>query len=125
MRAIILLLLLAFVAGCAGPDTEETRMKFVRTLNARLNMPEETLVRSMGRGPDSNYQLNPTTRLLQWKTQMLYTTPGSSPDYIAVGTTIVPVGGRPPQQYVAYCTIEWTVIDGVAHGFKYFGDGCP
>lgn len=126
MRAIISLLLLALVAGCGNDAREQaTRQKFIETLSARVNMPEEKLVRSMGRAPDSAYQLNASTRLLRWKEEIAYTVPGRSSEFVAVGLAIVEVGGQPPQRRVAHCSIEWTVIDGLAYNFQYFGDGCP
>lgn len=127
MRAIISLLLLATVAACSNNDAQEqaTRQRFIATMNSRVNLSDEQLVRSMGRAPDSAFQLNATTRLLRWKMEVPYTTRGRSPEYIAVGTSIVAVGGERPQQRMAYCNIEWRSKDGIADSYQYFGDGCP
>ncbi len=100
-------------------------MRFTRTLNSRIDLPEEQLVRSMGRGPDSNYQLNANTRLLRWRMEVPYRIPGRSPEYVAIGTAIVPVGGQPATRAMAYCNVEWRIVGGVANSFQTYGDGCP
>ena len=127
MRAIILIMMACAVAACANDAAEQeaTRQRFTNTLNSRLNLSETQLVRTMGRIPDSNYQPTPTTRMLLWKLEVPYTVPRRSPEYVAIGTSIVPVGGRAAVEKMAYCNVEWLIENGVSRSYRTYGDGCP
>lgn len=126
MRTLPLLVTLCSLAGCApAHDRAAELAAWKRILDPRIGLTEPELVRAMRRMPDAQYQSDASTRMLRWTYDTSYTQPGTSPDYIAVGTSIVPVGGTPPQRVQVSCNVEWLLVDGKSTAYTLRGSGCP
>lgn len=126
MRIILLLILAAGITACSSPPPDDTAQRFSAFLNRQIGKPEADLVRAFRRMPDANYQQDPRTRMLMWRMEATFTTPGTSPDYVAIpGAGIVPVGGTAPTSRKEYCNVEWHLIDGKASAWNMVGKGCP
>lgn len=125
MRTVLLILLLSIAAACAADPPDDTGPRFQAYLNRQLGKSEADLVRAMRRMPDASYQPDTATRMLRWQFETTFTTPGKSPEYVAVGTSIVPVGGRAPASSTEVCNVEWLIEKGVARSYTTRGKGCP
>lgn len=127
MRTLPALTALAIVLAACAPqyDSAAELAAWKRILDPRVGLTEPELVRAMRRMPDAQYQADASTRMLRWTYDTSYTQPGTSPDYIAVGTSIVPVGGTPAQQVRQSCNVEWLLTDGKATAYTMRGNGCP
>jgi hypothetical protein len=107
------------LAACSDP-----RQEFIRELSLRTGLPEEALIAQMGRAPDSSSQVNTNTRILTWRWNSSYLSPGKAPTWVDVRGEQRPVGSTPPRRIVRNCVVEWRVVDGVASTFTTHGDGC-
>ena len=96
---------------------------------------ERHLLGSMGRIPDNTFQLNADTRILQWRWDTSYISPGMAPTYVGGGWgwaypgfgwsgPWVPIGGIPPSLVRQGCIVEWTVADGATRSYRWQGRGC-
>lgn len=122
MRRVLadLVLLPLLVAGC-GQTNEQFDMK----LRGMAGSNERELLGSMGRIPDSTYQLDEDTKVLQWRWDTSYVSPGMPPTYQRIGKGFwMPVGGFPPTFVRQGCIVEWTVNGGASQSYRWQGNGC-
>jgi len=85
---------------------------------------ERGLLGSMGRIPDNSYQLDDATKILQWRWDTSYVSPGVAPMYQRVGRLWMPMGGFPPTVVREECIVEWTVNRGLTQSYRWQGSGC-
>jgi hypothetical protein len=86
---------------------------------------ERGLLGGMGRIPDNTYQLDEETKVLQWRWDTSYISPGMAPLYTRVGRGIwMPMGGFPPTLVREGCIVEWTVTNGATQNYRWQGNGC-
>ena len=86
---------------------------------------ERSLLGGMGRIPDNTYQLDEDTKILQWRWDTSYISPGWAPVYQRVGWGMwVPMGGIPPTLVRQGCIVEWTVTRGATQSYRWQGSGC-
>ena len=85
---------------------------------------ERDLVGNMGRIPDNTYQLDAETRILQWRWDTSYISPGMAPMYQRFGGLLMPIGGFPPTLARQGCIVEWTVANGATQAYRWQGSGC-
>ena len=86
---------------------------------------ERDLLGSMGRIPDNSYQLDEDTKILQWRWDTSYISPGWLPTYQRIGRGLwMPVGGFPPTLVRQGCIVEWTVSKGATQSYRWQGSGC-
>ena len=127
---VIAVLMLFLVAACAGPTNQE----FDTRLREMAGSDERQLLGGMGRIPDNTYQLNEDTRILQWRWDTSYISPGIAPSYIGGGWgwgrgfgwggPWMPIGGIPPTLVRQGCIVEWTVTKGATESYRWQGSGC-
>jgi len=118
VAAVISLLLLA---SCAGQTNQEFDMR----LREMAGTDERGLLGGMGRIPDNSYQLDQDTKILQWRWDTSYISPGWAPSYQRIGWGMwAPIGGFPPQLVRQGCIVEWTMVGGSARGYRWQGAGC-
>jgi hypothetical protein len=123
VRAAFAVPLLSFVllAGCATQSLQAFDMR----LRDMSGSNERVLLGSMGRIPDSSYQLDDDTKILQWRWDTSYISPGWAPTYQRVGWGLwAPIGGIPPQIVRQGCIVEWTVTKGATQSYRWQGSGC-
>jgi hypothetical protein len=122
---------LAVIAGCA----EQSNQAFDLRLREMAGGNERQLLGSMGRIPDNTYQLDAETKILQWRWDTSYISPGMPPTYIGGGWgwaypgygwggPWVPLGGIPPTLVRQGCIVEWTVAGGETRSYRWQGNGC-
>jgi hypothetical protein len=124
------ILALATLAGCE--TRKEREAAFDSQLRAMSGASEAGLLGSMGRIPDNTYQLEDGTRILQWKWDTSYIDPGMPPMYQRFGGwgwgwgggLWIPLGGIPPTLVRQGCIVEWTMVGGLARGYRWQGAGC-
>ena len=117
--AVVLSFLLALVA-CG-----QTNAEFDLRLREMAGTNERGLLGGMGRIPDNTYQLDEETKVLQWRWDTSYISPGMAPMYTRVGRGIwMPMGGFPPSLVRQGCIVEWTVTHGATQNYRWQGDGC-
>lgn len=115
------LVLLFLVAACGGgPSTEDFDLR----LREMAGSSECDLVGNMGRIPDNTYQLDAETRILQWRWDTSYISPGMAPMYQRFGGLLMPIGGFPPTPVRQGCIVEWTVASGATQAYRWQGNGC-
>jgi hypothetical protein len=122
MRRVLssLALLTLSLAGCG-----QTNEQFDMRLREMAGTNERGLLGSMGRIPDNTYQLDDETKVLQWRWDTSYISPGMAPMYSRMGRGIwVPVGGFPPTLVREGCIVEWTVSRGATQNYRWQGKGC-
>ena len=130
MRVIVIPMLL-LMAACAGQTNQEFDMR----LREMAGSDERNLLGGMGRIPDNTYQLNEDTRILQWRWDTSYISPGLAPAYIGGGWgrgyrgfgwggPWAPFGGIPPTLVRQGCIVEWTVTKGATQSYRWQGSGC-
>jgi hypothetical protein len=120
MRRTLASLILLPLAAC-GP----TNAEFDLRLREMAGSNERNLLGSMGRIPDNTYQLDGETKVLQWRWDTSYISPGMEPMYTRVGRGIwVPMGGFPPILVREGCIVEWTVTNGATQNYRWQGNGC-
>ena len=125
-----LALLALFLVGCSTQAEREAA--FDNQLREMTGAPEAGLLKSMGRIPDNSYQLEDGTKILQWRWDTSYIVPGSPPLYPRWGGGgwgwrggwWAPMGGFPPMLVRQGCMVEWTMVSGVARGYRWQGAGC-
>ena len=115
-----LLLLLLLLAACGGPTGEDFDLR----LREMAGSSERDLVGNMGRIPDNTYQLDAETRILQWRWDTSYISPGMAPMYQRFGGLLMPIGGFPPTLVRQGCIVEWTVANGATQAYRWQGNGC-
>lgn len=115
------LLALLPLLGCASSPPAESFDVRLREMGGR---PERALIDGMGRIPDNSYQLDADTKVLQWRWDTSYVSPGTPPIYWRVGGMWVPMGGFPPALVREGCIVEWTVSQGNAQSYRWQGNGC-
>jgi hypothetical protein len=131
MRVIVVLMVSLLAGACAGQTTEEFDMR----LREMSGSDERNLLGSMGRIPDNTYQLNEDTKILQWRWDTSYISPGVAPAYIGGGWgwgyrgfgwggPWIPMGGIPPTLVRQGCIVEWTVTKGATQSYRWQGSGC-
>jgi len=108
--------------GCAGAEPGESFDTRLRELGGK---PEREVIDGMGRIPDNSYQLDADTKVLQWRWDTSYVSPGMPPIYRRVaGSMWIPMGGFPPSLVREGCIVEWTVTKGNAQSYRWQGNGC-
>jgi hypothetical protein len=131
MRAVLACVMVLSIAACA----EQSNQEFDSRLRSMAGGDERQLLGSMGRIPDSTYQLNEGTRILQWRWDTSYISPGVGPTHIGGGWgwaypgfgwsgPWVPFGGIPPTLVRQGCIVEWTVAGGATRSYRWQGRGC-
>lgn len=119
-RVVCALVAALLAAGCGVPYEQ-----FDVRLREMAGSDERSLLGGMGRIPDSSYPLDDTTRILQWRWDTSYVSPGMAPMYQRVGRGLwMPVGGIPPTVVQEGCIVEWTVSHGVGQTYRWQGHGC-
>ncbi len=122
MRAVLAFLVLLLAAACASSSADEG---FDLRLRGMAGSSERQLLAGMGRIPDNSYQLDDQTKVLQWRWDTSYISPGSAPMYQRIGGGLwVPFGGFPPSLVRQGCIVEWTVANGTSQTYRWQGDGC-
>jgi hypothetical protein len=120
MRRVLARLILLPLAAC-GP----TNADFDLRLREMAGTNERGLLGSMGRIPDNTYQLDEETKVLQWRWDTSYISPGMAPMYTRMGRGVwVPMGGFPPTLIREGCIVEWTVANGATQNYRWQGKGC-
>ena len=105
MRRVLASLILLLLVACG-----QTNAEFDLRLREMAGTNERGLLGGMGRIPDNTYQLDEETKVLQWRWDTSYISPGMAPMYSRVGRGIwVPMGGFPPSLVRQGCIVEWTV----------------
>jgi hypothetical protein len=121
MPAVLAFVILLLAAACAATSTDEG---FDLRLREMAGHSERDLLSSMGRIPDNSYQLDDQTKVLQWRWDTSYISPGSAPMYRRVGGMWMPLGGFPPTLVREGCIVEWTVAQGTSQTYRWQGNGC-
>lgn len=121
MRSVLAVVMVFVLTGCATQTTQEFDMR----LREMAGSDERGLLGGMGRIPDNTYQLDEDTKILQWRWDTSYISPGWAPVYQRVGWGMwVPMGGIPPTFVRQGCIVEWTVTRGATQSFRWQGKGC-
>jgi hypothetical protein len=115
----VLLPALVLPVAC-GPSTADFDLR----LREMAGCSERELLGSMGRIPDNFYQLDDETKILQWRWDTSYVSPGMAPMYQRFGRTWMAVGGSQPTLVRQGCIVEWTVSNGATRGYRWQGNGC-
>lgn len=132
-RAILKIVVLPLLALTACETTAEREAQFDNRLREMAGTPEAGLLNGMGRIPDSSYQLEDGSKVLQWRWDTSYIDPGSPSIYYRRfggwgwgwnGGWWTPVGGFPPTLVRQGCIVEWTMVGGSARGYRWQGAGC-
>jgi hypothetical protein len=116
-----LILLCLGLAGCSGTQAYE---QFDVKLREMAGANERDLLNSMGRIPDNSYQVDNDTKVLQWRWDTSYVSPGTPPMYQRIGGFWMPVGGFPPTLVREGCLVEWTLSRGTTQSYRWQGSGC-
>lgn len=117
-RVLAILAFLSLVACQANYDAFDLR------LSEMAGGSEASLLGGMGRIPDNTYQLDDNTKILQWRWDTSYISPGTPPMYRRIGWGWTPIGGFPPTLVRESCIVEWTVAKGSAQAYRWQGTGC-
>ena len=121
MRSVLAAFMVFAFAGCAT----QTNQDFDLRLREMAGSDERGLLGGMGRIPDNSYQLDEDTKILQWRWDTSYISPGWAPVYQRVGRGMwVPMGGIPPTLVRQGCIVEWTVTRGATQSHRWQGSGC-
>jgi hypothetical protein len=118
-RPLACVVSVALVASC-GPTNEQFDLR----LREMARTDERGLLGSMGRLPDNSYQLDDNTKILQWRWDTSYVSPGMPAMYQRVGRIWMPMGGMPPTLVREDCIVEWTVSRGLTQSYRWQGNGC-
>ncbi|MFO1081804.1 MAG: hypothetical protein U1E23_14380 [Reyranellaceae bacterium] len=119
-RPVCALVMSLLLAACGPTDAQ-----FDQRLREIAGTDERGLLGAMGRIPDSSYPLDDTTKVLQWRWDTSYVSPGMPPMYQRIGPGLwIPVGGIPPAVVREGCIVEWTVSAGIAQRYRWQGNGC-
>jgi len=129
-RRLLALFLLLALTGCA--TRAEREAVFDKQLREMSGSSESRLLGGMGRIPDSSYQLEDGTKILQWRWDTSYIDPGMAGFYPRYGGWgrgwpggfWAPMGGFPPTLVRQSCIVEWTMANGSAVGYRWQGNGC-
>jgi hypothetical protein len=116
-RVLVSLLLLTPFLGACG----QTNAQFDARLREMAGTNERQLVSAMGRSPDNSYRLDDQTKILQWRWDRSYISPGWSPPRYYRGRSI---DENPPTLVRESCRVEWTVSKGTSQTYHWEGDGC-
>lgn len=118
-RVFACVVVVAVAAACG-----QTNEQFDLRLREMSGTDERGLLGSMGRIPDSSYQLDDTTKVLQWRWDTSYISPGTPAMYQRMGALWMPMGGIPPTLVREGCIVEWTVNRGLTQSYRWQGSGC-
>jgi hypothetical protein len=110
---------LLLLAACG-----QTNEQFDMRLREMAGTDERGLLGSMGRIPDNSYQLDETTKVLQWRWDTSYISPGMPPMYQRIGGIWMPIGGMSPMLVREGCIVEWTLTRGTTQSYRWQGSGC-
>ena len=114
------------LAGCASPAERDAL--FDNRLRMMAGASETGLLGGMGRIPDNAYHLEDGTTILQWRWDTSFIDPGTPPMYWGGwgrgGGWGMPMGGFPPTLVREGCIVEWTMVRGLAQGYRWQGTGC-
>jgi len=102
----------------------QTNEQFDMRLRDMARTDERGLLGSMGRIPDNSYQLDDSTKVLQWRWDTSYISPGMPPMYRRIGGFWMPMGGIGPTLVREGCIVEWTLSGGLAQSYRWQGKGC-
>lgn len=119
-RVLANLVLLPLLLGACG----QTNAEFDTRLRGMAGISERDLLGTMGRIPDSTYQLDDETKILQWRWDTSYISPATAPMYYRAGGVWMPMGGFPPSLVREGCIVEWTVAKGRTQAYRWQGNGC-
>ena len=114
------LVLLPLLLAACGQTSEQFDLR----LREMAGTNERDLLGSMGRIPDNSYQLDGETKVLQWRWDTSYLSPGTPPIYQRAGGIWMPIGGFPPTLVREGCIVEWTVSHGTTQSYRWQGSGC-
>ncbi|MFO1157800.1 MAG: hypothetical protein U1E60_03075 [Reyranellaceae bacterium] len=108
------------VAGCSSTEDLDRRLREM------AGASERDLLGGMGRIPDNSFQLNEDTRILQWRWDTSYISPGVAPVFYRPwgGWGWGWGGGIPPTLVRQGCIVEWTVTSGATKAYRWQGNGC-
>jgi hypothetical protein len=118
-RAFAGVVVLAAVTACG-----QTNEQFDLRLREMAGSDERGLLGGMGRIPDNSYQLDDSTKILQWRWDTSYVSPGMPAMYQRIGRIWMPMGGFPPTLVRESCLVEWTVNRGLTQSYRWQGSGC-
>lgn len=122
MPAVLAILILLLASACAtGPTATDD---FDLRLREMAGTSERDLLGGMGRIPDNSYQIDSETKVLQWRWDTSYVSPGMPPMYQRFGRMWMPIGGFPPTIVREGCIVEWTVAKGSTQTYRWQGNGC-
>jgi hypothetical protein len=117
---VSLVLVPALLGGCG-----QTSAQFDAKLREMAGANERDLLGNLGRIPDNTYRLDDETKVLQWRWDTSYISPGMPPMYHRVGRkSWMSVGGFPPTLVRQDCIVEWTVAKGATQHYRWQGNGC-
>ena len=122
LLASLALLIVLPLLGCAS--SKQIAEAFDLRLREMAGQPERELLSSMGRIPDNSYALDDDTKVLQWRWDTSYISPGMPPIYHRMGGVWMPIGGFPPSLVREGCIVEWTVTKSAAQNYRWQGNGC-
>lgn len=133
MRRKLSAVLLPLIASVACSD--QANQAFDMKLRGMAGSDERQLLGGMGRIPDNSYQLDSETKILQWRWDTSYISPGVPPVWMAGGWgwaypgygwggPWAPMGGIPPTLVRQGCIVEWTVTGGTTRSYRWQGSGC-
>ncbi len=114
------------VAACSSTEDLDSRLREM------AGTSERDLLGGMGRIPDNSFQLTEDTRILQWRWDTSYISPGIAPIYYRPwggwgwgwGGGWGGWGGMPPTLVRQGCIVEWTVTNGATKAYRWQGSGC-
>jgi hypothetical protein len=122
MARVLVSLLLFSLLACSVERTDDLsdaqlEMTFA-LLDARLRgmtgASERQLLGAMGRMPDTSFPArDDQTRVLQW----WWDTPSCSPRRVVDAYSLSPIRE-------SFCTVEWTVSQGISQTYRWEGFGC-
>jgi hypothetical protein len=120
-------LALGFLLVTACSSTEDLDHR----LREMAGTSERDLLGGMGRIPDNTFQLNEDTRILQWRWDTSYISPGVAPVFYRPWGGwgwgwggVWGWGGFPPTLVRQGCIVEWTVTSGATKAYRWQGNGC-
>jgi len=108
----------------SSPTPEETEAQYAQ-FDARLSgmagANERQLVGAMGRIPDSSYQLDDQSKVMQW----YWDSPSCSPgERHWAPRQIVWTSGNSPSPERESCLVQWNVWNGTSQWYRWQGYGC-
>ena len=102
-------------------QTDAQYAQFDARLTEMAGANEGQLLGAMGRTPDSSYQLDSQTKVMQW----YWDSPSCSPgERHWAPRQIVWTNGNSPSPERESCLVQWTVWKGTSQWYRWQGYGC-